>query len=300
MEEGKGLQGQQSFKKVTPITVSAVLFFSVCLSCVNSRVAESPPELKGELRIGGSTTVSPIVEAAAKSFQLENPKVQIITAKSSSGTGISELLSGKVDIANASRDPKPTEIQKGLEKGVALYLTAVASDAIAVIVHPDNPLDDISLEELNTIFFGDSKSDWRAVGDGKKKGPIQVYRRDSKLSGTASLFEKRVIQRGKARYVQGSRLLLHTPQMVPTVAKGKDSIGYSPLKWIDESVKVLKVNGVGPTPSAILNGLYPFSRRLYMITDGAPTGLSREFISDILGVTGQHTIVKVQGFIPIL
>ena len=273
----------------------ALVYYSGDLFKSNEPI-EQTEELSGTLRLGGSTTVYPIALAASKVFLEDNPGVTITIDQSSTGEGLVRFLNGEIDIADGTRPPKDAEYDEAATKGMDIQMTIISNDAVVVVVNKDNPLRDISSEDLDKIFFTGEITDWSEITDGEKTGKINVYGTDPAISGTAELFIKKIHNKGE--FVEGYTIKHPTPTIVPTIAGDSDGIAYTPLKWVDDSVVLLDVDGVTPTEDAILDTSYKLSRKMLVMTDGAPKGLEREFINFILSIEGQQ-IVRDQGFIPI-
>jgi len=203
-----------------------------------------------------------------------------------SGTGVTQVGQGVVDIGNASRDVKSSEY----EEYPGLVATAIAADGVVVVVNPDNPVTSLTMEEIAKIFTGEI-TNWSEVG-GEDEEIVVVIREDG--SGTRSTFEELV-----HKDVDPTDEALQKPSngaLKTTVAETPNAIGYIGLGYVDSTVQMVEVDGVVASESTILDGTYPISRNLYMITNGEPTGLAKAFIDFILSDEGQE-IVEEEGFI---
>jgi phosphate transport system substrate-binding protein len=234
----------------------------------------------------GSTTVLPLAEKWRAAFKKERPGIEIAVSGGGSGTGIKALISGSADIANSSRDIKEKEVAQAEAVGVDPVEHVVAYDGIAVIVHPSNPLDTVSVEDLSAVFSGHI-TDWGAMGT-PGMNRIQVVSRDS-ASGTYEAFKELVVAldgKDKSRDYT------------------KAAIGYVGLGYVDDTVKVLAVTPLGggesvtATVGNIMDGTYAISRALYCYTDGEPGGVVKEYLDWIKGPEGQ-AIVEELGFVPL-
>jgi len=244
------------------------------------------------LTLAGSTTVLPIAQRVAEEFMELYPDVNISVRGGGSGVGIAALIDGVVDIANASRPMKDEELKLARERGVNPVPTIIANDGIAIIVHPENPIDEISLDQLKAIYTG-GISRWSELGGTNR--PIVVISRDV-ASGTFEVFKKLVL---KGENVRPDAIRLASNKAVAiTVAKTPDAIGYVGLGFLSPEVKPLKVDGVSPTPENVISGKYKIVRPLYMYTNGEPKGLAKEFIQFILSDEGQN-LIKELGFVPV-
>jgi len=247
--------------------------------------------LAGEVVIKGSTTVLPIAQAAAEKFMEANPDIKLTVSGGGSGNGIKAIIDGTTDVADASRFIKDSEVKAAFEKGVYPVPFAVAMDALLPVVHPSNPVTDLSIEQLRKIYMGEIKN-WKDVG-----GPslaIAVVGRDTS-SGTYETWEEKVMN--KERVTERALIVASNGAMVQTVAQNKLAIGYIGLGYLNDSVKALKTEGVMGSNETALNGEYPVSRYLFMFTNGWPTGDTGKFINFVMSKAGQE-IVAGTGYVP--
>ncbi len=247
---------------------------------------------EGQLTIQGSTTVLPIAQRAAEEFIKEHPNANITVRGGGSGTGIAALIDGTIDIANASRPMKTKELKTARGKGINPYPTIIAKDGIAVIVHPTNPVSELTIDQIRAIFCGDV-SRWSDIGG--KNESIVVVSRDV-ASGTFEVFKKLALKGEKTR--EDALMLASNMAVATTVEKTPGAICYVGLGYVSEGVKALSINGVVPTKETAGSGEYSLARPLYMYTNGEPSGLAKTFIDFILGPEGQK-IVDEQGFVPV-
>lgn len=243
------------------------------------------------LVIQGSTTVLPIAQAAAETYMEKHSDVDIMVRGGGSGTGIAALIDRATDIAMSSRPMKAKEMKQSREKGVKPVETVIAMDGIAVIVHPSNPINEISIDDLKKIYSG-KMTNWNALGG---KGNIVVVSRDA-ASGTYEVFNEKVL--GGTKLTDGALMLASNLEVARAVEQTPGGIGYVGLGYLSDKVKVLKVNGVNPSEETVRNGSYPLARPLYMYTNGNPSGLAKSFIDFILSTEGQK-IVRDNGFVPV-
>jgi phosphate transport system substrate-binding protein len=253
----------------------------------------------------GSTTVLPLADEWRAAFNKVHPGIEIAVSGGGSGTGIKALISGSADIANSSREIKDKEVEQARAAGVDPVEHVVAYDGIAVIVHPSNPLDTVSVEDLSAVFSGHI-TDWGAIG-APGMNRIQVMSRDS-ASGTYEAFKELVIAlrgKDKSRDYAASALKQTSNQgVLALVAQTKAAIGYVGLGYLDDTVKVLSVTPLGGGESAtatvgnIMDGSYAISRALYCYTNGEPSGVVKEYLDWIKGPEGQ-AIVEELGFVPL-
>ena len=287
--------------KAIVILILSLLIFS--LGCIgntttDTNVPASKAELKGELKLDGSTTVFPIANHAADVFMKNYPGVTIEVKQSSTGEGLVRFLNGETQISDATRPPKDGEYETAKKNGMTLHMTHIAFDGVAVIVHPTNPVSDLNLSQLKAIYFTGNITDWSQLTNGAKKGRIKIYNTDPKISGTAELFNKVATGFDETPYVSGTTKIHPTPLMIPTIMNDPDGIAYTPLNWVNSSVKLLTINGITASRDNIVAATYPFARKMFMITNGPPKDLTMEYINFVLSKDGQN-IVSEEGFIPV-
>ncbi len=246
----------------------------------------------GNLVIKGSTTVLPIAQKAAEVFMAEHPDVRISISGGGSGNGIKALIDGITDIADSSRFIKMKEVKHAVENGVYPVPFAIAYDCIIPVVHPSNPVSNLTIEQLRKIYEGKIKN-WKEVGGPNKR--IVVISRDTS-SGTYEVWEKKVMK--EARVYPGALLQASNGAVAQAVAKNKYAIGYIGLGYLNKHLKAVKVNGIKGSVKTTLDGTYPISRPLFMFTNGWPKGDCKAFINFVLSPEGQKVVKKV-GYIPL-
>jgi phosphate transport system substrate-binding protein len=244
------------------------------------------------LVIKGSTTVLPIAQAAGEAFMKKNPTINISISGGGSGDGIKALIDKTTAIANSSRDMKPEETKLAESRGIKPLARKIAIDAIVPIVHPSNPIRNISIEQLSLIYQG-KITNWKELGGSNKS--IAIISRDTS-SGTYETWEDKVLH--KARVTPRAQLQASNGAIVQVVSRNKYAIGYIGIGYLNKTVKGLDVNGVKATAENASSGQYPIARPLYMFTNGKPTGPAGQFIDFLLSSEGQK-IVKQAGFVPI-
>ena len=255
----------------------------------------------------GSDTMMNLAQAWAEAYGTVKPEVRIQVAGGGSGVGITNLEAGTVDIANASREIEPSEVEitkKNTGKDAKEF--HVAFDGLAVYVHKDNPLEVISVEELGEIFGEGGKIEkWSDLGVQVKGCADDKIVRISRQSGSGTwqYFREAVVGK-KREYKKGSVDLSGSKDVVTTVGKTPCAIGYSGMGYNDPSVKWLKVSkkkgeaGVAPSITAVLDHSYPIARKLYMYTLGEPAGEIKAYIDWILSTEGQKVVEKA-GYVPL-
>lgn len=266
--------------------------------------AEPAPHAGGTIRQTGSTTVLPLAQKWQEGFNQLNPGVNIAVSGGGSGTGIKALNSKTAEIANSSREIKDKEIEEAKAAGFTPVEHIVAYDGIAIIVHKDNPLTKISLQQASDLYTGTAKT-WDEIG-AKGLGKPQLINRDSS-SGTYESFKEMVVQmHGKAKdndFAPGTLNQTSNQGILTMVGQTKTAIGYVGLGYVDDTVKVLPVVGedgqaVSPSIETVQSKKYPIARALYCYTAGEPSGTVKDYLDWIKGSAGQ-AIVEELGFVPV-
>lgn len=251
-----------------------------------------------DIVINGSTTVLPFAQVAVERFMTANPEVKISISGGGSGNGFKALIDKTASIANASRAIKESEIEQAKTNGVEPFETVVALDCIVPVVHPTNPVKELSGEQLKKIYTGEV-SNWKEVGGENK--PIVVVGRDTS-SGTYGTWQEMVVEKGdkdkKSRVTPKAQVVASSGAMITTVANNKYAIGYDGMGYLDKTVKALRVEGIEASLTTAKDKSYPLSRELFMYTDGQPAGEIATFIEYMLSDDGQK-IVSDSGFIPV-
>lgn len=247
-----------------------------------------------KLHIEGSTTVGPIADGFAEVFKKLYPDVAITVNKSGSGTGASALIDGRCDIATMSRFMKDQEFKDAVAKNVFPVAHAIAMDGVCVVLHPSNPINALTTDQVRNIYTG-KITNWKELG-----GPdlsIVVISRDTS-SGTYETFESFVMN--KEKMASNVEQVSTNPQMFAIVESTKSAIGYVGYGFVKTGVKAVTLNGIKATVQTILNGQYPVARPLYMFTNGYPKlgSMTHKFISFYLTEEGQE-VIEDKGFVPV-
>jgi phosphate transport system substrate-binding protein len=241
-----------------------------------------------DLRIDGSTTVLPIAQKAAEVFMKKNPNVKVFVSGSGSGTGIKALIDGTTNIATSSREAKDKEIADGEEKGVTLVAHRIALDGIIPIVHPSMKIGNITMEQLRGIYNGKIKT-WKELGGPDR--PIAVVSRDTS-SGTYEVWEEKILKGDRVR--PDALLVASNGQAVQTVSQNRYALGYIGIGYVDNSIKVLKVNDKTASSKSVRDGSWPIARPLFLYANSKPSGVAAKFIDFILSKDGQKIVNEVK------
>jgi phosphate transport system substrate-binding protein len=247
----------------------------------------------GPITVSGSDTMVNMAQAWAEAYGNANPDVAISVKGGGSGNGIAALLNKTVTFADASRDIKPEETTQAEANGVTPVTTVVAKDGVVVITNSANALADISKEDLGKVYRGEI-TNWKDLGGAD--APIVLLGRDSS-SGTYGFIQDEVVGK-EMLYAKSMRSLQSNQAIVDEVAKNANAIGYVGLGYDKGAIKALTVGKVAPSVDTVLDGTYPLSRPLNMISNGEPTGAAKAYLDWILGAEGQK-IVTDQGFVPL-
>jgi phosphate transport system substrate-binding protein len=252
----------------------------------------------------GSDTMVNLALAWAEAYHDLHPEVSISVTGGGSGTGIASLINGSTDVANASRGMKDEERAQAEEQGIAPVEHVVAMDAIAVVVNPGNPIDQLSIPQISDLFVGRTTA-WQELGGEDR--PVILASRESN-SGTYMYFLEKVVRLddpdNEALFSPEALLLPSSEVIGLEVSQNPNAIGYDGLGYVTPAQKTLKValdeSGpyVAPTIGTVKDGTYPIARPLYMYTRGEPTGAIKEYLDWIMSDAGQAMVVEL-GFVPL-
>jgi len=278
------------------------ILFSLLVACCPAEGEAGTQSLT--IQNVGSDTIVNLALAWAETYQAQHLDVRIAVTGGGSGTGIAGLVNGTVDIANASRHMKPEEMEAARANGITPVEHIIARDAIAVVVHPSNPVARLTLQQLSDIFSG-RITNWLEVGG--EDHPIVLLSRESN-SGTHVYFLEQVVRMGDKH---GTTLFSPDTLLMPSsegisaeVRQNPNGIGYDGLGYVTPDQKTLAVAAdpggyfVLPSIETVNSGAYPIARDLYMYTAGEPEGVIASYLAWILSAEGQ-AIVRELGFVPL-
>lgn len=256
------------------------------------------------LQIKGSDTIVNLVQKWAEEFAVQYPGVVIGVTGGGSGTGFAALLNKTCDIAMSSREIEDKEVQKAAQNGINPRGYVIGLDGLAVVVHPENPVRNLTMDQLRDIFMARSTT-WKDFGGPDMK--IVILSRESN-SGTHMFFKEHVLRRGNKKGVEEfspSALLMPSSQAIADeIMQNPHAIGYVGMGYLGPDLRAIAVAVtdtapfVEPTIDTVLDNSYPISRPLYLYTDGNPTGAVKEFIDFGMSDEGQR-IVRATDFVPI-
>ena len=250
------------------------------------------PNKANTINTAGSTTALPIVQAAAETYMNINPGTNISVRGGGSGLGIKSIIMESIDIGNSSRKADERENELIRKRQNELIETAIAIDAISIIVHKDNPVNDISLKSLRLIYSG-KITNWSILGGDDLE--IVVISRDVS-SGSFEVFNHAVLHNDLLK--DNSMRLVSNNAVATAISYTKGAIGYIGLGYVNDKLKVLTIDGILPSKNTAQNYEYPLTRKLYMYTTKTRSDATQDFIDFILSELGQ-TIVEQQGYIRI-
>lgn len=266
----------------------------------------------GSLKIAGSDTMVQLGQSLVKAYMVANPGKSASVQGGGSGTGIAALLNGSTDIASASREMKPKELDQAKAKGINVKEFVIALDALAVVVHPSNKVSKLTIAQLSDIYAG-KITNWKEVGGADKE--ILVISRENN-SGTHVYFKEHVLRQGKeAKAGDTNPDPLAKLEFGKTVTYGVSSqaigdqvktnpaaIGYFGMGWITKDVKPLEISKDGkkfypPTAENTSSKKYPIARGLQMYLNTASGEKGQAFMDFVMSPAGQK-VVKEQDFVP--
>jgi phosphate transport system substrate-binding protein len=281
-----------------------LLFISGCSAQSIRDSGDNPITQSDTIENKGSDTIVNLALAWAERYQELHPEVRISVTGGGSGTGLAALINGTVDIANASRQIKPEEIEAANSNGTEPHEIIIARDAIAVIVNLDNPVETLTLQQISDIYSG-VIDNWQYVG-GEDRPIVRLSRETN--SGTHVYFLEEVLRLGESDndtlFSPATLLMPSSEGISAEIRQNPNAIGYDGLGYVTEELKVIAVAGgpnedyVLPSIETVNDGSYPIARDLYMYTDGDPEGLIKVYLDWILDIDAQ-AIVRELGFVPV-
>lgn len=290
--------------------ISFILLFSLSLlsltSCGPNSSSETASDSQAKyIENKGSDTIVNLALAWAERYQSEHPDVRISVTGGGSGTGMAALINKTVDIANASRKIKQEEIDEAQTNEVNPVEHIIARDAIAVIVHPENPVRELTLQQISDIYSG-KINNWQEVGGDNR--PIVRLSRETN-SGTHVYFLETVLRLGntedKTLFSMDTLLLPSSEGIILEVRQNPNAIGYDGLGYVPDDLKMIAIAEeagapyVLPSIPTVNDKSYPIARDLYMYTNGEATGVVKEYLDWILSEEAQEIVVEL-GFVPAL
>ncbi len=280
--------------------VIVVSLMAVCVVGCGEDI--DPNEPQGFIQTKGSDTTVNAMQQVAENFMQAYPHIFVAVTGGGSGVGIASLINKTCDVATASREMKPKEIEIAHKRKVDPKEFVVAYDGVAVIVNMGNPVDKLTIEDLHRIFTAKA-TNWSRFGG--KDLPIVTLSREVS-SGTHMYFKEEVIQLGKKdsteEFSAETLLLTSSQAIVEEVAGNEAAIGYLGMGYLSDRTKPMQIAKGGefypPDVNNVIEKTYPLSRPLFVYTDGEPQGITKLFVDFILSPTGQKQFMET-GFVPV-
>lgn len=241
-------------KKIISLMVVAVLLVAALTGCgtTNTDTPKDNGQVSGTVSTDGSTSMEKVIGFLSEAYMNKNSAVKVTYNPTGSGSGIKAVQAGSCDIGLASRDLKP-------EEATDLNGTVVAIDGIAMIVNKENPVKDLTIEQIAALYKGEI-TNWSEVGG--LDAPVVLIGREA-ASGTRDGFESITDTEDACKYNQE---LTSTGDVVQTVSSNPNAIGYASLASVKDTVKLISVEGVTPSTETIQNGSYKIQRNFVMVT----------------------------------
>lgn len=264
------------------------------------------------ISVKGSDTMVNLAQKWAEIYMQKNPNVSIQVTGGGSGTGVASLLNGTTNLANSSRELKESELETAKQKGVAPVIYEVALDGIAVIVHTENKIDNLTIKQVSDIFSG-KITNWKQLGGSNMI--ITLYGRENS-SGTYEFFKEHVLGKNESGkqidYSPATQVLQGTAALGEAVARDVKGIGYGGVGYFAErnDVKILHIKNDENSPAispvennkvnyeVIWSKDYSISRYLYCFTNGEAAGELKNYMNFILSSEGQKLVESME-YIPL-
>lgn len=270
-------------KLILPLLATVALSAAVLAGCSGGAAEET---VEGTVTTDGSTSMEKVIGGLGEAFEEENPGVTFTYNPTGSGSGITAVSEGRCDIGLSSRDLKDEELAQGLTE------TVLAKDGIAIVVNPENKVEDLTVEQIADIFTG-KITNWKEVGGDDAE--IVLIGREAG-SGTRDGFESIT---GTEEACQYRQELTSTGDVITTVAGNPAAIGYASLASLQDSVKALNVNGVAPSEETIADGTYEVQRPFILVTkEGEQLSDAAQAFFDYATSEAANDIITSAGVVP--
>ena len=266
-------------KKILCIALAAVMALSLVACGGNNG-------LSGKVATDGSTSMQKVIMSLKETFEGENSGVEVTYNPTGSGAGITAVLEGRCDIGLSSRNLKDSEKEQGMVGTVLAY------DGIAVIVNPENTVEDLTIEQIAAIFTGEI-TNWSELGG--IDAEIVLIGREAG-SGTRSGFEEIVDVEDACQYRQE---LTSTGDVITAVSQNPGAIGYASLASVKDTVKAIKVGGVAPTEETVKNETYAIQRPFVLVTkEGTQLSETAKAFFDFITSEAAREVITAAGVVP--
>ena len=266
-------------KKIICIALAAVMALSLVACGGNNG-------LSGKVATDGSTSMEKVIGALKETFEGENKGVEVTYNPTGSSAGITAVLEGRCDIGLSSRSLKDAEKEQGM------VATTLAYDGIAVIVNPENTVEDLTVEQIAAIYKGEV-TNWSEVGG--IDAEIVLIGREAG-SGTRSGFEEIVDVEDACQYRQE---LTSTGDVITAVAQNPGAVGYASLASVKDTVKAIKVGGVAPSDETVKNETYAIQRPFVLVTkEGTALTETAQAFFDFITSEAAREVITAAGVVP--
>ncbi len=289
-------------KKLFSLALAAAMALSMLTGCGNSNNTNTnndansagtqgsqtsqTEQLSGVVNTNGSTSMEKVMQVLIEAFKEQQPNVTVNYTGSGSGAGVTSAIDGTADLGLASRALKSEEEEKGAQANI------VALDGVAVVVNPDNAVDDLTVDQIAQIFKGEI-TNWKDLGGADEE--IAVYGREAG-SGTRGAFEELVGVEDACKYLNEYS---STGDVIGNVASNPSAIGYASLSAVSDNVKAVKVNGVDCTEATVQDGTYEIQRPFVMITkDGTQLSDAAQAFLDFAMSADAASLIAQAGAVP--
>lgn len=279
-------------KKIMKTVLAAALAAGMLSGCGSTggdtaRQTAAPSGTQATVSTDGSTSMEEVIGYLSEAYMDENKNVKVTYNPTGSGSGIQAVSEGRCDIGLSSRDLKDDEKQN-------LEETVVAIDGIAIIVNPENTVEDLSVEQIGKIYTGEI-TNWKEVGGEDK--PIVPIGREA-ASGTRDGFESITGTKDKCKY---SQELTSTGDVIQTVSGNPNAIGYASLAAVKDTIKVLSVEGVRPSKETIQDKTYKIQRNFVLVTrKGTALSADAQKFFDFATSSAADSLIEKAGAIPVI
>ncbi len=295
-------------KRILNTTFIAAVAATLSLTGCDKKGSASADKKAGvSLQNIGSDTMVNLAQAWAEAYAKVDPNVSVEVSGGGSGIGVAALINGTCDIANSSRKLEAEEEEKATAKYAGKHPTEhlVGYDALAIYVHPSNPITEISIEQLSEIYKeGGKVNKWSEIGVTMPAGQDEIVRASRQNnSGTYHYFREAVVGK-KNDFKQGSRDMNGSKEVVDLVGTTPSAIGFSGIGYRTAKVKVIKVSkktgdaSVEPTIKTTLDKTYPIARPMFMYVPPGEKPETDKYLAWIVSAPGQKIVIE-SGYVPL-
>jgi phosphate transport system substrate-binding protein len=270
------------------MNVCWVLYAFGCGAHAGGSEAGQGSRAERKVRAASGAALTSFVRSVAAELPRHAVPAGVAVEEARSSAAIKRLIEGDLDLAFLSRPVRASEVADSERVGRGLHMVVVAAEAVAVVVHPDNPLREIGHDQLKKVFFTGELRDWAELTGGHKSGPIHVFAVNPKTSGTGELFVSTIAGEASTPYFSEATIVDYSDDTAAKVAADPDAISFTGMNRVDQSMASLRINSIAATEKTILDTSYILNRKLFAVTAGRPEGAPREVVKFMLSDRGQH------------